>query len=90
MSRGLAAREAALKDQEGKEKDARARIWVEDASACVTVAREPRLTFLCPLPRQAKREETIVKAEQAIDKFYEDYNAGKERSIKENKSVASR
>ncbi|KAL7410925.1 clathrin light chain [Mrakia frigida] len=34
---------------------------------------------------KAKREETIVKAEQAIDKFYEDYNAGKERSIKENK-----
>lgn len=67
----------------------RARIWVEDASGRVRVAREPRLTLRCPLSRQAKREETIVKAEQAIDKFYEDYNAGKERSIKENKSVAS-
>jgi hypothetical protein len=34
---------------------------------------------------KAKREETITKAEKAIDSFYEEYNAGKERSIKENK-----
>ena len=34
---------------------------------------------------KAKREETIGKAERAIDQFYEEYNAKKERNIKENK-----
>jgi len=33
----------------------------------------------------AKRQETISKAEHSIDQFYEDYNAKKERNIKENK-----
>ena len=35
----------------------------------------------------AKRQETIGKAERAIDQFYEEYAAKKERNIKENKSV---
>lgn len=35
----------------------------------------------------ARREETIRKAERSIDKFYEEYNAKKERNIKENKCV---
>jgi len=34
---------------------------------------------------EARREETIAKAERAIDKFYEDYNATKEKNIKANK-----
>ncbi|KIJ65985.1 hypothetical protein HYDPIDRAFT_110105 [Hydnomerulius pinastri MD-312] len=34
---------------------------------------------------KAKRQEIISKAESAIDKFYEDYAAKKERSIRENK-----
>ena len=33
----------------------------------------------------ARRQETISKAERAIDQFYEEYNAKKERNIKENK-----
>jgi len=33
----------------------------------------------------ARREEAIAKAERAIDKFYEDYNATKEKNIKANK-----
>lgn len=32
-----------------------------------------------------KREETILKAEKAIDTFYEKYNAEKEKTIRENK-----
>ncbi|CDZ98653.1 Vesicle coat protein clathrin, light chain [Phaffia rhodozyma] len=32
-----------------------------------------------------KREETVLKAEKAIDQFYEEYNASKEKAIKENK-----
>lgn len=32
-----------------------------------------------------KREEAIARAERAIDSFYEDYNAKKERQIRENK-----
>jgi len=34
---------------------------------------------------KAKRQETISKAEAAIDQFYEDYTAKKERAIRENK-----
>jgi len=34
---------------------------------------------------ELRREETIAKAERAIDKFYEDYNATKEKNIKANK-----
>ena len=34
---------------------------------------------------QAKRQETIGKAERAIDQFYEEYAAKKERNIRENK-----
>lgn len=37
---------------------------------------------------KAKRQETISKAERAIDAFYEDYNKKKERNIKENKCVS--
>lgn len=33
----------------------------------------------------AKRQETISRAERAIDQFYEEYSAKKERNIKENK-----
>lgn len=36
---------------------------------------------------KAKRQETIAKAEAAIDQFYEEYAAKKERSIRENKYV---
>jgi len=36
---------------------------------------------------KAKREETVSKAEAAIDQFYEEYAARKERSIRENKHV---
>lgn len=36
---------------------------------------------------KAKRQETISKAERAIDEFYEDYARKKERNIRENKSV---
>jgi hypothetical protein len=32
-----------------------------------------------------KRQETIARAEQAIDQFYEDYNSKKERTIRQNK-----
>ncbi|EIN06780.1 clathrin light chain [Punctularia strigosozonata HHB-11173 SS5] len=32
-----------------------------------------------------KRQETIAKAERSIDQFYEEYNAKKERNIRENK-----
>ncbi|CUA72701.1 hypothetical protein RSOLAG22IIIB_10232 [Rhizoctonia solani] len=32
-----------------------------------------------------KREETVARAEREIDKFYEDYNAKKESTIRENK-----
>jgi len=32
-----------------------------------------------------KREETVSKAERAIDQFYEEYSAKKERNIRENK-----
>lgn len=34
---------------------------------------------------KAKREETIAKAERAIDQFYEEYSAKKEKNIRENK-----
>ena len=34
---------------------------------------------------KAKRQETIAKAERAIDSFYEDYSRKKERNIRENK-----
>ena len=34
---------------------------------------------------KAKREETISKAERAIDQFYEEYAAKKEKNIRENK-----
>jgi hypothetical protein len=34
---------------------------------------------------EKRREETIAMAERAIDKFYEDYNATKEKNIKANK-----
>lgn len=32
-----------------------------------------------------KKEETVLKAEKAIDAFYESYNAEKEKSIRKNK-----
>lgn len=38
---------------------------------------------------RAKRQETIGKAERAIDQFYEEYAAKKERIIRENKCVKS-
>ena len=38
---------------------------------------------------KAKREETIGKAERAIDQFYEEYSAKTERNIRENKWVYS-
>lgn len=34
---------------------------------------------------KAKRQETIAKAERAIDVFYEEYAHKKERNIRENK-----
>ena len=34
---------------------------------------------------KARRQETISKAERAIDEFYEDYARKKERNIRENK-----
>ncbi|TCD65563.1 hypothetical protein EIP91_002483 [Steccherinum ochraceum] len=34
---------------------------------------------------KAKREETVAKAERAIDSFYEEYSKKKERNIRENK-----
>lgn len=34
---------------------------------------------------KARRQETISKAERAIDEFYEDYAKKKERNIRENK-----
>ncbi|CAL1711548.1 unnamed protein product [Somion occarium] len=34
---------------------------------------------------QVKREETVAKAERAIDQFYEEYSGKKERNIRENK-----
>ena len=37
---------------------------------------------------KAKREETIGKAERAIDQFYEEYAAKKEKAIRENKCVS--
>lgn len=39
---------------------------------------------------KAKRQETIVKAERAIDAFYEEYARKKERNIRENKWVLFR
>ena len=36
-----------------------------------------------------KRQETIYKAERAIDQFYEEYNTKKERNILENKCALS-
>ena len=36
---------------------------------------------------KAKRQETIAKAERAIDAFYEEYAHKKERNIRENKWV---
>ena len=39
---------------------------------------------------KAKRQETIGKAERAIDQFYEEYSAKKERNIRENKCVHPR
>lgn len=35
-----------------------------------------------------KKEEVVLKAEKAIDGFYERYNGEKERSIKKNKWVS--
>ena len=35
-----------------------------------------------------KKEETIVKAQNAIDNFYKEYNAKKEKNISKNKCVA--
>lgn len=37
---------------------------------------------------KAKRDETVSKAERAIDQFYEEYAAKKERNIRENKFVS--
>lgn len=37
---------------------------------------------------KAKREETIVAAEKAIDDFYNSYNNEKEKNISRNKCVA--
>lgn len=34
---------------------------------------------------KARRQETISKAERAIDEFYEDYARKKEKNIRENK-----
>lgn len=34
---------------------------------------------------EQKRQGTIAKAEEAIDQFYKEYNARKERSIADNK-----
>lgn len=36
---------------------------------------------------KARRQETISKAERAIDQFYEDYNAMRKRQIRDNKFV---
>lgn len=36
---------------------------------------------------KAKREETIVKAQNAIDNFYKEYNSKKEKNIARNKYV---
>lgn len=36
---------------------------------------------------KAKREETVGKAERAIDQFYEEYATQKEKNIRENKCV---
>ncbi|CAE6338154.1 unnamed protein product, partial [Rhizoctonia solani] len=36
---------------------------------------------------EKKRGETIARAKREIDKFYEEYNAKKERAIRENKCV---
>ena len=36
---------------------------------------------------RAKRDETVGKAERAIDQFYEEYAAKKEKAIRENKCV---
>lgn len=36
---------------------------------------------------KARRQETISKAEQAIDEFYENYAQKKEDNIRDNKSV---
>lgn len=38
---------------------------------------------------RARRDETVGKAERAIDQFYEEYAAKKERNIRENKCVSS-
>jgi hypothetical protein len=37
---------------------------------------------------KTRRQETISKAERAIDQFYEDYNAMRKRQIRENKCVS--
>jgi hypothetical protein len=37
---------------------------------------------------QAKRDETVARAEKAIDDFYTEYNAKKEKQIAKNKCVA--
>jgi hypothetical protein len=36
---------------------------------------------------KTRRQETVSKAERAIDKFYEDYNAMRKRQIGDNKCV---
>jgi hypothetical protein len=36
---------------------------------------------------KTRRQETISKAERAIDQFYEDYNAMRKRQIRDNKFV---
>ncbi|EGN92761.1 hypothetical protein SERLA73DRAFT_98802 [Serpula lacrymans var. lacrymans S7.3] len=38
---------------------------------------------------KAKRQDVVSKAERAIDDFYEDYNAKKERTIRDNKDEES-
>jgi Clathrin light chain len=37
---------------------------------------------------KTRRQETISKAERAIDQFYEEYTAKRERQIRENKYVS--
>jgi hypothetical protein len=44
----------------------------------------------CDQASEAKRRETIAKAERAIDEFYEEYAKKTKRNIRENKCVSSR
>ncbi|KAH8103261.1 clathrin light chain [Cristinia sonorae] len=52
------------------------RVWREQQAAAIKARDEAS---------KAKREETIGKAERAIDQFYEEYSKKKERNIRENK-----